>query len=110
MNIKQSLEDNKAEILKNLPEEFHADFLKSMQDAPTASETPLPMAEVQKEVAAALPDDLKSHAEDISNEVLETPSKGASPEEEKAEILKALPDDLKAEFEQNWQKDEKAEE
>ena len=108
MNIKQSLEDNKAEILKNLPEEFHADFLKSMQDAPTESAAPTPIAEVQKEVEAALPDDLKAHAADLT-EVTDTPDKGATPQEEKAEILKALPDDLKAEFEKNWQKDEQAE-
>lgn len=102
MNIKQSLEENKAEILKNLPEEFHADFEKSLQDAPE-QQPPQSLAEVQKEVAAALPDDLKKDAEDIGNEISEgTPQGAASKEEEKATILNALPDDLKAEFEKNW--------
>jgi len=31
--VKQSLEDNKAEILQNLPEEFHKDFDASLADA-----------------------------------------------------------------------------
>lgn len=101
MNIKKSLEDNKAEILKNLPEEFHADFEKSLNNV----EEPAPaqsITEVQKEVAASLPDDLKKDAEDISNEILTAPETGATKEEEKAAILASLPDDLKEEFEKNW--------
>ncbi len=31
--VKQSLENNSADILKNLPEEFHSDFKASMADA-----------------------------------------------------------------------------
>ncbi|MEL6557609.1 MAG: hypothetical protein AAFQ94_05450 [Bacteroidota bacterium] len=102
MNIKQSLEENKAEILKNLPEEFHADFEKNLQDAPE-KDAIQSVSEVQKEVAAALPEDLKKDADDISSEISEgAPVGAASKEEEKAAILAALPDDLKAEFEKNW--------
>ncbi len=101
MSIKKSLEENKAEILKNLPEEFHDDFLKEMADVKEIPE-PLPLKTVEELVASALPEGLKKDAKDISNEITDKPNSAASKEEEKAEILKALPDDLKAGFEKKW--------
>jgi len=99
MNAKQSLEDNKAEILMHLPQEFHADFEKSLQDVQDF--VPMDNAEVKAQVAKDLPDDLKSEADNIEKEI-DVPAPVVSKQEEKEEILKALPDDLKAEFEKNW--------
>lgn len=41
MKAKNSLEENKEEILANLPKEFHGDFLKSIEEMPETQDTPL---------------------------------------------------------------------
>lgn len=102
MGIKDSLESNKEEILKNLPKEFHADFEKSLGEA--QEETTLSEEEIKADVLANIPDALNEHAEDISSEIggIEQPSE----DQVKEEILKGLPKEFHADFEKYGRSEE----
>lgn len=51
---KQSLEENKAEILAALPKEFHADFEKELKAMPNTTPPPPTNKEVVKAIKAEL--------------------------------------------------------
>ncbi len=99
--VQQSLEDNKAEVLANLPEEFHADFEKQCQDA---CETPaMTDDEVVKAITEGLPSDTEIAKEFEKNPVIEKGAAAPSLDEQKAAVIAELGDneELKKDFEAN---------
>jgi hypothetical protein len=93
-SAKNSLLDNKDEILSNLPKEFHEDFLKNIEEMPDAQEATLSDHEVVAAIKAELvanPDVDESAAaaelKDIKAPVAAAPPSEAEMEEQKAQLM-----------------------
>ena len=95
MSIKKSLQDSKAEILKNLPPEFHADFEKNLESV--EENVKLTAEQVVEAVKKELPTEFSGDAENIENEINAT-SSAASEEEKQREIDAVLPEEVKQEL------------
>lgn len=101
--VKQSLEDNEQEILKNLPSEFHNDFKASI-------ETAVPSARLNndeaKDLAALLMQEDPSindqecvpllESDNLINQVIQQPN-DAELELQKEQLLAEIEDSLEAE-------------
>ena len=97
--VKQSLNENQAEILANLPKEFHETFKKEVE---TASDLEIMTDEEEaKAILAALPDEHKQAFKD--NPTAHKCEAAPSIEEQKKAVLEMLDDDEhKKAFEKNF--------
>lgn len=96
ISAKKSLEDNKDEILANLPKEFHEDFLKgveTMEDqVATALEGEAAVEAIKAELVANPDVDEKAAAAELKEIKAPAPAPKATEAEleaQKAELLKA---------------------
>ncbi|MGB3464766.1 MAG: hypothetical protein WBA74_05840 [Cyclobacteriaceae bacterium] len=97
MSIKKSYEDNKDEILNNLPKEFHADFEKELEDLDKKEPKKLSDDEVKEEVKKDIYSEFHKYADDIDNEINAESSEASDEEREKA-IDTVLPEEVKKEL------------